>query len=353
LKNKLIPVCLPVLLGLVILWSGCSAAAGRPAPSSSEAEKKENTSENAPEPVSEGTPQGASDIPAPEEKNKPHILVAWFSATGTTEKIAQKLAEHLSADLYEILPEVPYTAADLDYTDSKSRTSAEQNDASARPAIDAALPDTREYDLVFIGYPIWHGQAPRIISTFLEGCDLAGRTVVPFCTSGSSDIGASAAGLQPLEKDADWMEGTRFSADAADEEIAAWADGILLAADRENVFYLYIGDTVLSAEPAENSSAEALKELLADGERSISMEDYGGFEKTGPLGAALPRNDETLTAEPGDIILYQGDRIAIYYGENTWELTRLGRINGVTAQKLKELLGEGDVSVTFSFQNHQ
>ncbi len=112
--------------------------------------------------------------------------------------------------------------------------------------------------------------------------------------------------------------------------------------------YLQIGGTTLTATLADNSSAAALRELLAEGPLTINMSDYGDFEKVGPLGADLPRNDEQITTSAGDIILYQGDKITIYYAANTWDFTRLGKIDGVTAEGLKEILGPGDVSVTLS-----
>jgi len=104
----------------------------------------------------------------------------------------------------------------------------------------------------------------------------------------------------------------------------------------------------LTATLADNSSAAALRELLAEGPLTINMSDYGNFEKVGPLGTALPRNDEQITTSVGDIILYQGDKTTIYYAPNTWDFTRLGKIDSVTAEGLKEILGDGDVSVTLS-----
>ncbi|MGI6026790.1 MAG: flavodoxin [Candidatus Scatomorpha sp.] len=157
------------------------------------------------------------------------VLVAYFSATGNTRGVAELIAAELGADVYEIVPEEPYTEADLDYSDSSSRTTAEMNDPDARPAISGELPDAAQYDVVFLGYPIWWGQAPRIVNTFLEGCDLAGKTVVPFCTSGGSGIGSSATDLEALTEGAQWLEGRRFGAGASAEEVAEWVNGLELA----------------------------------------------------------------------------------------------------------------------------
>ena len=109
-----------------------------------------------------------------------------------------------------------------------------------------------------------------------------------------------------------------------------------------------VNGTVLTATLADNSSAQALKELLAEGPIDIQMQDYGHFEKVGPLGRSLPTNNEPIDTQAGDLILYQGDRFVIYYDANSWDLTRLGRIDDVTAQELREILGSADVSVTLS-----
>lgn len=158
------------------------------------------------------------------------ILVAYFSATNTTEGVAQYAADILNADLYEIVPEVAYTDADLNYNDDSSRSTVEMNDPSSRPAISGAVENMEQYEIVFIGYPIWWGQAPRIVSTFMESYDFSGKTVVPFCTSGSSGIGSSAAGLQQLTDNARWLEGQRFSGGSTREEIAAWIESLNLDA---------------------------------------------------------------------------------------------------------------------------
>ena len=151
------------------------------------------------------------------------ILVAYFSATGTTKAIADHAADILGADIYEIVPAESYTDADLAYY-TGGRADQEQNDLSARPAISGGVEDMGQYDTVLLGYPIWHGQAPRIISTFLESYDLSGKTILPFCTSHSSGIGSSDDDLHPLAPDADWLDGSRFPAGTTRDEIAAWLD---------------------------------------------------------------------------------------------------------------------------------
>ena len=125
------------------------------------------------------------------------ILVAYFSASGVTAKAARKLAEVSSADLFEIKPEIPYTSADLNWMDKKSRSSMEMNDPSSRPAIADRLPDMEKYDIIFVGFPIWWYVAPTIINTFLESYDFSGKTIIPFATSGGSNLGRTNDRLKP------------------------------------------------------------------------------------------------------------------------------------------------------------
>ena len=161
--------------------------------------------------------------PAPSEGAK--VLIAYFSATNNTEGIANHLDAILDADLYEITPETPYTAADLNYN-TDCRANREQNDASARPAISGSVDNMEQYDVIFLGYPIWWGQAPKIISTFLESYDLSGKTIVPFCTSGSSGIGSSATNLHSQANGASWMDGQRFSGGASRSTVESWVNGL-------------------------------------------------------------------------------------------------------------------------------
>ena len=152
-----------------------------------------------------------------------HILVVYFSATGTTKGVAEKLAEGLSADLYEIVPEEPYTDADLNYNNSKSRTSIETDDPSCRPAIAGELPDLSAYDTVLIGYPIWWGDTPRIVSNFVEQVDLTDKTLAVFFTSGSSGLGNSMKHLEEQAGAGTWLEGRRFTTRTTVEELTEWA----------------------------------------------------------------------------------------------------------------------------------
>lgn len=151
-------------------------------------------------------------------------LVAYFSASGVTAKVAERLASAIDADLYEIEPKVKYTPADLDWRNPKSRSSIEMNDKSFRPPVEGGVKNMEQYDTVFIGFPIWWYVAPTVVNTFLEQYDLSGKTIVPFATSGSSGIGNTNAELMPSCKGAVLKDGKRFDANAGEAELKAWAE---------------------------------------------------------------------------------------------------------------------------------
>lgn len=160
------------------------------------------------------------------EEQGSRILVAYFSATNTTEGVAEHIANGLDADLYEIVPEEPYTDADLDYNDNNSRSTIEMNDPDARPAISGSVENMGQYDIVFIGYPIWWGEAPRIVNTFVESYDFSGKTIVPFCTSGGSGIGSSATNLEQLTNGAEWLDGQRLNGSDSQDTVMEWVNGL-------------------------------------------------------------------------------------------------------------------------------
>lgn len=176
---------------------------------------------------------GRQPTPAPEPNDETRVLVAYFSATGNTENIAGYLETILDADLYEIVPQEPYTSADLNYNSANSRAEREINDPTARPAISGSVDNMDDYDVVFLGYPIWWGQAPKIVYTFLESYDFEGKTIVPFCTSASSGIGSSATNMRDLAPDANWLSGQRFGGSASLSAVENWVDGLDLPAVAE------------------------------------------------------------------------------------------------------------------------
>lgn len=151
------------------------------------------------------------------------VLVAYFSASGVTAKLAERLASAIGADLHEIKPEKPYTSADLDWRDSNSRSSVEMKDKSFRPTIANSVENMDQYDTVFVAFPIWWYVAPTIINTFLEAYNLDGKKIIPLATSGSSGMGNTNKELAPSCKGATLEEGKRFAANAGEKELADWA----------------------------------------------------------------------------------------------------------------------------------
>ncbi len=150
-------------------------------------------------------------------------LVAYFSATGTTARAARRVAEAVGADLFEIAPETPYTAADLNWNDKNSRSSREMADEKCRPAVAGDSPDMSRYDTVFVGFPIWWYVEPRIIDTFLEAHDLSGKTVVPFATSGGSGLGKAPQRMATLAAGATVTKGRLINGNPGADELRAWA----------------------------------------------------------------------------------------------------------------------------------
>ena len=157
-------------------------------------------------------------------------LVAYFSASGVTARAAKEIADAVGADLYEIRPAEPYTDADLNWMDKKSRSTLEMKDGASRPAIAGKAEGIQEAEYVLVGFPIWWYQAPRIIQTFLESYDLSGKTVIPFCTSGGSGLGKTVEILKKSCSDSTkWKEGKRFSSRAGEGEIRSWIDSLGLS----------------------------------------------------------------------------------------------------------------------------
>ena len=152
-------------------------------------------------------------------------LVAYFSTSGVTARLAEKVAKVVNGDLYEIVPAKPYTAADLDWTNDKSRSSVEMKNKSFRPEISGKAENMSDYDTIYLGFPIWWYVAPTIVNTFLESYDLSGKTIIPFATSGSSGMGDTNAELKNSCRGAILKEGKRFSSDATEKEIETWVKG--------------------------------------------------------------------------------------------------------------------------------
>ena len=336
-----------ILLSLLCGCAGGGASDPRPTDAPNEAAVVTETPQTETQPGETAAP--TDDASSGETR----ILVAYFSATGHTAPIAEYAAELLGADIYEIVAAEPYTEADLAYY-TGGRCDREQEDPSVRPAIAGSVENMDEYYVILIGHPIWHGQAPRIISTFLESYDLSGKTLVTFCTSASSGLGSSASNLYGLVPDSvTWLESRRFVIGSSKDEVAAWLReiGLYEAAGREEAsMKMSIDGVPITVEWEDNESVSALMDIVRGSGLTINTSAYGGFEQVGPIGQSLPRNDLQITTQPGDIVLYSGDQIVIFYGSNSWAYTRLGRITDKTSEELAELLSGESVSITLYFE---
>ena len=233
--RKLFSLILTVILGITFIACGAAdkpaqiqptadtaEATATPADPSKETEQQANEQPQSSESAAEATVE-PTEVPT-----VPHAetLVVVFSATGTTKGVAEKIAKVIGADLYEIIPAEPYTDADLNWNDRSSRSTKEQNDKNARPAIGSEKLDLTGYTTIFIGFPIWWGEEPRIMDSFVESYDFTGITLIPFCTSGGSGIGRSGPNMEALAKSGAWLDGRRLSGNVSESDLQSWIDGL-------------------------------------------------------------------------------------------------------------------------------
>lgn len=215
------------LLMILSLLFSLTACGGRNTDEEKTASKmqpdsKASVTEPKQEPDTSKTPSSdETETPSDDSASGGKTLVVYFSCTGTTKAVAEKIAELTNADIYEIAPEDPYTDSDLNYNNENCRANREMNDPSARPAIGSSSIDLSGIDTIFIGYPIWWGTMPKIINTFLDTYDLSGKTILPFCTSGSSGISQSVSDLKKAEPDAEVKDGLRAKG-ASDSSLSDW-----------------------------------------------------------------------------------------------------------------------------------
>ena len=215
MKKNFALIFIPLLCAVLFALSSCATPGEAP---NAGAGGTNGSTENTEKPETPGNPENTGNS---EQPQKSKILVAYFSCTGNTKAVAEKIAGLTGGDLYEIVPSDPYTSADLNYNNSNCRANREMNDPAARPAIAGDKIDLSAYDTVIIGYPIWWGTMPRIINTFLDTYDLSGKTVLPFCTSGSSGISSSVSAIRSAEPGATVKDGLRASG-TSDRNLESW-----------------------------------------------------------------------------------------------------------------------------------
>lgn len=229
-RKRILIVLVLVLLLALSACGGAETPAAAPEQSTAPAGSKASASEPAETQAGAEAPastQAATRIdasePAPAGKE---TLVVYFSATGTTRAVAEQIAAITDAELYEIKAAQPYTEADLNWHDSGSRTSMEQNDKNARPEIGSEAISLEGYTTIYIGYPIWWGEEPRILDSFVEAYDFDGITLIPFCTSSSSGIGRSGQNLADNAGSGTWLEGRRFGAGPSEDALREWIESL-------------------------------------------------------------------------------------------------------------------------------
>lgn len=231
------------------------------------------------------------------------------------------------------------------------------------PPISTSMDNFDKYDVIFVGYPIWYGSIATPMQTFLHehASKLAGKHIALFATSGSSGISTSVDEAAELCPESEILSPTLLLTSSQlsemDSRVTSWLEQLnIQTANNNNMgknqIRLTANGKSFTATLVENSSTEALKARLSQGNISIQMNDYGDMEKVGSLGFSLPRNDQQTTTDPGDLILYQGNSFVIYYDINSWNFTRLGKIDGVsTREQVLDLLdGKGEVTITLSLK---
>ena len=222
--KKTISLILALMLTLALTACGAKETQTQEAPAPATTETV--TPAETPAPTEPPTTTVENAAAEAEQTAEGDVLVAYFSATGTTKGVAEKLASAVGGDLYEIVPAEPYSDADLNWNDRESRSTKEQDDKSARPGIASEALDLSGYETIYVGYPIWWGEEPRIMDTFVESYDFSGKTMIPFCTSGGSGIGSSGRNMEQLTGGATWLDGSRFGGGVSEDELRAWADGL-------------------------------------------------------------------------------------------------------------------------------
>lgn len=227
-----------IAITLMLALAACGGDAGKPSDdmaSDSPVQTVEPDRESS-QPITaqtEAETQDSAQAESPDDtetaENKAKALVVFFSATGNTKAVAETIAGLQGADIYEIVPQQPYTDEDLNYNDRSTRATTEQNDPDARPAISGSIENIAEYDVIYVGYPIWWGDMPRILYTFFDTYDLTGKTIAPFCTSGGSGLSETPETIESLETGATVLDGLRVSgseADNAEDKVSEWLGSI-------------------------------------------------------------------------------------------------------------------------------
>lgn len=291
-------------------------------------------------------------------------LIVYYSYTNNTEQIVDDLKTLVKADVIEVEP----VNKSLDYaangyaigTEQLNKIKANPNDESSYPAIDLVTVDMTKYNTVIIATPLWWSQMASNMQTFLfkYGENMSGKNIgliVSSHSSGISGVEADAKRLVPngkfLSKSL-WINASKHS--QRKSLIEQWLidiDFSNLTSNAPSMMNLKVNNSTMKVQLADNAATKALLERLKEGAITYKAHDYGGFEKVGALGFSLPSNDTYINTEPGDIMLYTSNQLCIFFDTNSYEYTRIGKIEGMTKQQLKDAFGTGEVSITLSLND--
>lgn len=292
------------------------------------------------------------------ESAQNRTLVAYYSYTGNVRSIVDELKGLTNSDIVEIQPAKEGERYEADnYAIGSALISAIRENpdkAESYPEIKPLSVDFGLYDNIIVATPLWWNNMAAPMQTFLfaNGAEMAGKNIALIVSSASSGISSVVADAKRLISNGKfvgeplWINNKNRS--DMPTLLANWTKTLDFKSNMTEKLYITIGSVTLTATLAENAATQALVAALRESPITYSATDYGSFEKVGPLGRSLPTANEQTTTEPGDIVLYNGSQIVIFYGSNSWNYTRLGKIDNATQQELKAALGEGDCTITLS-----
>lgn len=299
----------------------------------------------------------ASAMPPTEDaaNGNAKTLIVYYSYTGNTEEIASDLRSLINADVIKVEP----ADKGLDFAANNYAIGTEQltkiqnapNDTSSYPAIDPVSVDMGKYNTIIIATPLWWSQMASNMQTFLFrfGPEMAGKNIGLIVSSHSSGISGVERDAKRLVPDGKFFPKSLWiNASNHSQRKSLLEEWLKDNNFNDNAMNLKVNNHSLKVNLAENAATEALLTRLQNGPITYRALDYGGFEKVGALGFTLPSNDTQITTEPGDIMLYTSNQLCIFFDSNSWQYTRIGKIEGMTAEQLKDAFGNGEVSITLS-----
>ena len=348
---------LTILSLLCISLVACGDKDDDTKPAENQEENQKDNSQNNDNPQNAENPENQNT--EPNAANGKTLLV-YYSYTGNVKSIANDFLKTVDADVLEVLPAqegLKYEADNYAIGSALIKAIRDNPDkAESYPEIKSYKIDLEQYSNIVIATPLWWSNMAAPMQTFLfqEGNKLTNKNIMLIVSSASSGISSviddakRLVNKKNLTGEALWINNSNRS--EMSTLLTQWIENQKFASKMTQKLIITVSGKSLEADFADNSSAKALADVLAKSAITYQADDYGNFEKVGDLGQSFPKNDENITTEPGDIILYQGHNLCIYYAQNTWSFTRIAKIKGVSKDELKEFLGEGEITVTLSVE---